>query len=126
MLLILGLMYIFGNISYRREKYFQKGSLKGARDRIKGLFRCLGAEADDESSTPHFILTPSEMRYVDPVNRFNLDPGQWTDDASMGLCLADSLLLSAAARSTGGHAGTFDGSDLRKRHLFETHKLFIM
>eukprot|EP01120_Amphizonella_sp_Union-15-10_P001569 TRINITY_DN11727_c0_g1_i1.p1 TRINITY_DN11727_c0_g1~~TRINITY_DN11727_c0_g1_i1.p1 ORF type:complete len:423 (+),score=79.04 TRINITY_DN11727_c0_g1_i1:105-1373(+) len=27
-------------------------------------------------------------------NRFDLKPGQWTDDASMGLCLADSLLVS--------------------------------
>ena len=25
---------------------------------------------------------------------FNLEPGQWTDDSSMGLCLADSLLVN--------------------------------
>ena len=24
---------------------------------------------------------------------FDLEPGQWTDDTSMGLCLADSLLV---------------------------------
>merc|ERR1711998_319515 len=27
-----------------------------------------------------------------PLNRFQLLQGQWTDDTSMGLCLADSLL----------------------------------
>ena len=27
------------------------------------------------------------------LNRFKLKPGQWTDDTSMGLCLADSLLI---------------------------------
>lgn len=27
-------------------------------------------------------------------NRFGLRPGQWTDDFSMGVCLADSLLVS--------------------------------
>ena len=50
------------------------------------------------------------MRYVAPMNKFGLDPGQWTDDASMGLCLADSLLYSAAARC---QDGALDGSDLR-------------
>lgn len=28
-------------------------------------------------------------------NRFGLQPGQWTDDTSLALCLADSLLLTA-------------------------------
>ena len=27
-----------------------------------------------------------------PAGKFNLQPGQWTDDSSMGLCIADSLL----------------------------------
>ena len=43
------------------------------------------------------------------VNNFGLKRGQWTDDASMGLALADSLL------ATGG----FDGADARIRwHLW--------
>ena len=29
-----------------------------------------------------------------PGGHFNLYPGQWTDDTSMGLCLADSLLMN--------------------------------
>merc|ERR1719469_1216650 len=38
-------------------------------------------------------------------NRFRLKPGQWTDDCSMGLCIADSLLC----------CGGFDALDLRQR-----------
>ena len=42
-----------------------------------------------------------------PFNKFNLKPGQWTDDTSMGLCLAESLLVHP----------TFDPIDLRVRFL---------
>ena len=37
------------------------------------------------------------------VGQFQLRPGQWTDDTSMGLCLADSLLTCKS----------FDGSNAR-------------
>jgi ADP-ribosyl-[dinitrogen reductase] hydrolase len=40
-------------------------------------------------------------------NSFQLKSGQWTDDASMGLCLADSLLVNKG----------FSGVDLRLRFL---------
>ena len=40
--------------------------------------------------------------------RFMLKPGQWTDDTSMGLCLADSLLV-------GQRRGNFDPFDLMLR-----------
>ena len=34
-----------------------------------------------------------DLEYFEyPFNRFDLKPGQWTDDSSMGLCLAESLL----------------------------------
>lgn len=39
------------------------------------------------------------------TNQFRLKPGQWTDDTSMALCLADSLLCRQG----------FDGADLRQR-----------
>ena len=39
---------------------------------------------------------------------FQLEPGQWTDDTSMGLCLADSLLVNK---------GEFDPRDLMLRFL---------
>ena len=39
---------------------------------------------------------------------FDLEPGQWTDDSSMGLCLADSLLVNL---------GNFNPRDLMHRFL---------
>jgi len=44
--------------------------------------------------------------YSKENNTFRLERGQWTDDASMGLCIADSLILKQ---------GLFDGSDQRIR-----------
>ena len=41
-------------------------------------------------------------------SNFNMEPGQWTDDTSMGLCLADSLLMNK---------GELDPHDLMKRFL---------
>lgn len=45
------------------------------------------------------------MKFHGTKNKFSLQVGQWTDDASMGLCMADSLIL----------AGDYDGSDMRAR-----------
>jgi len=44
---------------------------------------------------------------TDRAGRFNLLPGQWTDDTSMGLCVADSLLVK----------GRYDGHDMMHRFL---------
>ena len=41
---------------------------------------------------------------VGRFNQFDLKPGQWTDDASMGLCLADALLANE---------GRYDGATVR-------------
>jgi ADP-ribosyl-[dinitrogen reductase] hydrolase len=49
---------------------------------------------------------PVQLWNAEEYNRFRLKPGQWTDDASMGLCLADSLLVKE---------GAFDPLDLRLR-----------
>ena len=46
---------------------------------------------------------PYAPGYTNPFNKFGLDAGQWTDDTSMALCLADSLLKKRR----------FDGSDCR-------------
>merc|ERR1711959_497917 len=43
--------------------------------------------------------------FTDPANQFQLALGQWTDDASMGLCMADSLIMTRG----------YNGSDIRKR-----------
>merc|ERR1712129_423962 len=45
------------------------------------------------------------LTYKAEFNKFSLQRGQWTDDCSMGLCMADSLILR----------GTYDGSDMRVR-----------
>jgi ADP-ribosyl-[dinitrogen reductase] hydrolase len=45
------------------------------------------------------------LTYEGALNCFKLKPGQWTDDATMGLCLADSLLVRRG----------YDGSDIRAR-----------
>lgn len=57
----------------------------------------------DEIGTSHFDL--SKLEFHGEFNKFACKRGQWTDDASMGLCMADSLILCT----------NFDGSDMRKR-----------
>eukprot|EP00357_Protocruzia_adherens_P006269 CAMPEP_0115011882 /NCGR_PEP_ID=MMETSP0216-20121206/24350_1 /TAXON_ID=223996 /ORGANISM="Protocruzia adherens, Strain Boccale" /LENGTH=484 /DNA_ID=CAMNT_0002380721 /DNA_START=131 /DNA_END=1585 /DNA_ORIENTATION=+ len=52
-------------------------------------------------------LTPREFQQYFTSNAFNLRPGQWTDDSSMGLCIADSLIVNQ----------NFDGPDIRRRFL---------
>jgi ADP-ribosyl-[dinitrogen reductase] hydrolase len=59
---------------------------------------------------PYFKFPSEEMkpgldrgRFYRTNNRFRLKPGQWTDDTSMGLCLADSILIS----------GSYDGARTR-------------
>lgn len=47
----------------------------------------------------------TERQYKNPYNCFRLLPGQFTDDTSMGLCVADSLLKFCEYR----------GTDVRKR-----------
>ena len=42
------------------------------------------------------------------ISNFNMEPGQWTDDTSMGLCLADSLLMNN---------GKLNHHDLMRRFL---------
>lgn len=47
-----------------------------------------------------------ELVYVEPYNKFGLYHGQWTDDAAMSHCLADSLLVRRG----------YNGSDCRTRY----------
>ncbi|CAK9086863.1 ADP-ribosylarginine hydrolase Tri1 (Immunity protein Tri1) (Tri1-Pp) [Durusdinium trenchii] len=57
----------------------------------------------DDTGTSHFDL--STLEFHGEFNKFACQRGQWTDDASMGLCMADSFILRRG----------FDGSDMRKR-----------
>ncbi|MEM7174188.1 MAG: ADP-ribosylglycohydrolase family protein [Bacteroidota bacterium] len=47
----------------------------------------------------------SQNKHISPHPSFNLKPGQWTDDASMGLAMADSIIEN----------NEFDGTDIRLR-----------
>ena len=51
------------------------------------------------------IITLTDMG-IGPGGAFALLPGQWTDDTSMGLCLADSLIMKK---------GKYDANDLMMR-----------
>merc|ERR1712129_667116 len=57
----------------------------------------------DVTGDRYFDVTT--MQFHGAYNRFDLKYGQWTDDASMGLCIADSLILQRG----------YDGSDIRRR-----------
>eukprot|EP01084_Bolivina_argentea_P018873 35117_1 len=46
-----------------------------------------------------------DQQWYNECNKFKLQRGQWTDDASMGLCIADSFILCDA----------YKGSDIRIR-----------
>lgn len=50
-------------------------------------------------------FNPETLELTGALDRFQLKPGQWTDDTSMGLCLADSLLVCRE----------YNGSDIRLR-----------
>lgn len=52
--------------------------------------------------------------YFSEFNQCQLQRGQWTDDCSMGLCMADSLISKRK----------YDGSDIRMR--FVTMCLFVI
>src|SRR4051812_26725987 len=77
-------------------------------DRFKGCL--LGLAVGDALGTPleftpqHAVVPLAGMVGGGP---FRLKPGQWTDDTSMALCLAESLLA----------AGGFDARDQLKRYV---------
>ena len=59
-------------------------------------------DAVDERGTEFACRRDGELQYellaASFANQLNLKPGQWTDDTSMALCLADSLLMAGARR----------------------------
>lgn len=57
----------------------------------------------DTADSVRFDL--ATLKFHGESNTFRLQRGQWTDDASMGLCMADSLILR----------NNFDGGDMRVR-----------
>ena len=79
-----------------------------ARDRARGAL--LGLAAGDAVGTTVEFRAPGSFRpLADMVGGgpFSLAPGQWTDDTSMALCLAESLVDRA------GH----DPADQMRRYV---------
>ena len=80
------------------------------RDRALGAFIGL-AVGDAVGTTLEFERRDARPRLTDMVGGgpFGLQPGQWTDDTSMALALAESLALASS--------GTFDAADLMDRFV---------
>jgi len=74
----------------------------GVGDSMGHPFEFLPAQ-DQPTSGSYFDL--KTMKFYGEQNTFGLERGQWTDDASMGLCMADSLILTQG----------YDGGDMRAR-----------
>ena len=79
-----------------------------ARDRFRGCF--LGLAAGDALGTTLEFKQPGAFQPINDMiggGPFRLEPGQWTDDTSMALCLAASLIES----------GEFDPMDQMQRYV---------
>ena len=78
------------------------------RDRFRGCL--LGLAAGDALGTTLEFRTPGTFQKIDDIvggGPFRLEPGQWTDDTSMALCLATSLI----------ERGEFDPRDQMERYV---------
>ena len=78
------------------------------RDRFRGCL--LGLAAGDALGTTLEFRSPGTFEPIDDMvggGPFGLEPGQWTDDTSMALCLATSLVECAG----------FDPADQMQRYV---------
>ena len=78
------------------------------RDRFRGCL--LGLAVGDALGTTLEFRPPGSFEPIDDMvggGPFRLEPGQWTDDTSMALCLATSLL----------ECGGFDAADQMQRYV---------
>ena len=78
------------------------------RDRFRGCL--LGLAAGDALGTTLEFQPPGTFEPIDDLvggGPFGLQPGQWTDDTSMALCLAESLI----------ECGGFDAADQMQRYV---------
>lgn len=83
-----------------------KGEHMGTLERFRGCLLGL-ARGDAVGTTVEFRSRGSFVPLTDMIGNgpFSLQPGQWTDDTSMALCLATSLL----------ECGGFDAADKMRR-----------
>ena len=85
-----------------------RGGAGGVRDRVRGAL--VGLAVGDALGTTVEFQRPGSFDLVTDMiggGVFGLEPGQWTDDTSMALCLAESLV------ETGG----FDPVDQLRRYV---------
>lgn len=85
---------------------------EGVSDRARGAL--LGLATGDAVGTTLEFRSPGTFTPIDDLvggGPFSLEPGQWTDDTSMALCLAESVL------DTGGH----DPIDQLRRYVRWQH-----
>ena len=78
------------------------------RDRFRSCL--LGLAVGDALGTTLEFMTPGAFEPIDDMvggGPFGLNPGQWTDDTSMALCLAASLIESPG----------FDAADQMERYV---------
>jgi ADP-ribosylglycohydrolase len=92
--------------------------LRDARTRDRFLGSLLGLAAGDAVGTTLEFRRPGSFTPLDDMaggGPFGLKPGQWTDDTSMALCLATSLL----------ERGEFDPADQMGRYLRWYHDGYL-
>jgi ADP-ribosylglycohydrolase len=71
-------------------------ALDGRRDRYRGALP--GLACGDALGTTLEFRPPGSFEPIDDIvggGPFELAPGQWTDDTSMALCLAESLVTNS-------------------------------
>ena len=97
-----------------KEKEDQLKSLK-LDDKEKRAIGSIMGMAIGDAMGSRYEFEPVDYNKQDLFNmgegaggHFKLEPGQWTDDTSMGLCIADSLLVNN---------GNYDADDLIKRFI---------
>ena len=86
------------------------------RDRFRGCL--LGLAAGDALGTTLEFKPPGSFEPIDDMvggGPFCLRPGQWTDDTSMALCLATSLI----------ECGGFDATDQMQRYVCWWHEGYL-
>jgi ADP-ribosylglycohydrolase len=85
------------------------------RDRFRGAL--LGLAAGDALGTTLEFTGPGPHHLADMIGGgpFRLRPGEWTDDTSMALCLAASLVA----------CGGFDPADQMERYLSWAHEGYM-
>ena len=102
----------YKNIKYDLEEKIKNGKLSELEESCIGSILGM-AIGDAIGARVEFKKLDYEYKGIKnmgdhPAGKFNLKPGQWTDDSSMGLCIADSLIENK---------GNFDPRNIMMRFL---------